>query len=81
MSNWPWEELREETHNSKSSLRDWPLLLCYRKEENKAGVARDSVKVVTVTAAPCATCWATGRFLVLVSRGTMTWNFKGALCL
>lgn len=65
MSNWPWEELREETRNSTSSLRDWPLLLCSRVGESKAGV-RDRVKAVT--AAPCATCWATGRFLV--SRGT-----------
>lgn len=77
MSSWPWEELREETHNSKSSLRDWPLLLCYRGEENRAGVARDSVKAVT--AVPCATCWATGLFPV--SRGAVTWNLKGTLYL
>lgn len=73
----PWEELGEETHNSKSSLRDWPLLLCYRGEENRAGVARDSVKAVT--AVLCVTCWATGLFPV--SRGAVTWNLKGTLCL
>lgn len=63
--------------NSKSSLRDWPLLLCYRGEENKAGVARDSVKAFT--AVPCVTCWATGHFLM--SRGAVTWNLKEKLCL